>query len=126
MKRPTYRELNRKIEQAKETVSKKIIVLDPEVEIWIWSDSPEVCQALGWDSRSSLDEFLIEEGLIEARHAKPSDPKGAMTAALRRSQTPRTASIFETLAKTVGLNRCTDAAFNKLKATLKNWFPEGC
>ena len=31
MKRPTYRELNRKIEQDKETVSKKVIVLDPEV-----------------------------------------------------------------------------------------------
>ena len=101
-----------------------VIVLDPELEIWVWSDSPEVCSALGWDTRSNLDGFLLEKGLIEARDVKPTDPKKAMTAAMKRSQTPRTASIFERLAENVSLNRCTDPAFAKLKAILQSWFPE--
>ena len=27
------------------------IVLDPELEIWVWSDSPEVDDVLGWRGR---------------------------------------------------------------------------
>jgi len=101
-----------------------VIVLDPELEIWVWSDSPEVCGALGWNSRSDLDAFLLQEGWIDEGQVKPTQPKEAMGAALKRSRTPRSARIFEQLAENVSLNRCTDPAFTKLKAILQKWFTE--
>ena len=99
-----------------------VIVLDPELEIWIWSDSPHVYSTLGWDSRSNLDVFL-HEGWLEEGQAKPTQPKEAMQAAMKQSRTPRSARIFEQLAEKVSLNRCIDPAFTKLKTTLKGWFP---
>jgi len=99
-----------------------VIVLDPELEIWVWSDSPEVCGALGWNNRSNLDTFLLQEEWIEEGQVKPTQPKEAMGAALKRSRTPRSAGIFEQLAENVSLNRCTDPAFTKLKAVLRSWF----
>ena len=99
-----------------------VIVLDPELEIWVWSDSPEVCGALGWNSRSDLDAFLLQEGWIDEGQVKPTQPKEAMTAALKQSRTPRSARIFEQLAENVSLNRCSDPAFTKLKTVLQGWF----
>lgn len=106
------------------------IVLSPELEIWVWSDSPEVDVALGWTGRTpSLREWLRIEGHLPDPDAaqgvnsvKPADPKAAFLGALRASRTPRSASLFEKLAQTVGLDRCSDPAFLKLKATLRRWF----
>ena len=100
-----------------------VIVLDPELEIWIWSDSSHVHRALGGPSRNDLKQFLIDDSWIAEGQAKPEKPKEAMEAALKHFNTPRSASIFETLARNVGVNRCTDPAFTKLKTVLKKWFP---
>jgi len=101
-----------------------VVVLDPELEIWVWSDSPHVCSSLGWENRRDLDAFLLQEGWIGNRGEKPSRPKEAMRAVLRQSRTAVSARIFSQLAKNVSLNRCTDRAFSKLKTTLRDWFPE--
>ncbi|MBC8218074.1 MAG: hypothetical protein H8E73_06375 [Planctomycetes bacterium] len=101
-----------------------VIVLDPELEIWVWSDSPHVCSALGWENRGDLDEFLLQEEWIKEGCVKPSEPKEAMRAALKRSRTAISARIFEKLAENVSLNRCTDPAFGKFKTILQNWFQE--
>ncbi len=34
------------------------VVLDPEIEAWVWSDSPHVADILGWDN-SSLRVWLL-------------------------------------------------------------------
>jgi hypothetical protein len=28
----------------------RCVVIDPELEVWVWSDSPEVDRCLGWKS----------------------------------------------------------------------------
>lgn len=39
------------------------VVLDPELEIWVWSDSPHVGRVLGWPKgRPSLRTWLREQG----------------------------------------------------------------
>ena len=42
----------------------KAIVLDPELEIWVWSDSPHVDAVAGWaDRRPRLRQWLNDHGL---------------------------------------------------------------
>jgi hypothetical protein len=101
------------------------IAIDPELEIWVWSDSPKVDRVLGWTGRNpSLREWLKEEKkLWPVGSPKPDDPKTAMKSALRNVRKPLSSSLFRNLADTVSVHRCTDPAFDKFKATLSRWFP---
>jgi hypothetical protein len=99
------------------------VVLDPELETWVWSDSPKVAKILGWYGNSKgLDDFLTRRGFPKNQQQKPESPKEAMIAVLRHSRKARSASLFSELARQVGLGRCTDDAFAKFKRTLYNWF----
>jgi hypothetical protein len=100
------------------------IVLDPELEAWVWSNSPEVARCLGWKSRRPrLREWLQEKELWTSGAAKPSDPKSATDLVLREVKTPRSSAIYARLAGKVSYMRCADPAFSKFKETLRNWFP---
>ena len=101
------------------------VVLDPELEIWVWSDSPEVDRALDWSGRQpNLSRWLQSEGFVTEEGAKPERPKEAMQQALKISRRPRSASIYRDLALNVSVARCKDAAFIKFKETLQRWFGE--
>lgn len=97
-----------------------VVVLNPELEIWVWSDSPHVAEALGLSSHE-LAGLLAEYRPIGQK--KPSHPKEAVEQALRRSKTPRSSSIYSKIARGISLSRCTDSAFLHLKANLQEWFP---
>jgi len=98
-----------------------VIVLDPELEIWVWSDSPHVSQALGMSSADL--ESLLSPKYRPKGQLKPNHPKDAMEEALWHSRIPRSSSIYSQLADRVGVKRCTDPAFLSLKACLHQWFP---
>lgn len=101
-----------------------VVVFDPELEIWVWSDSPRVADALGWaEQREALRPFLHDKGLWMPEMAKPSDPKEAMVEALRHVRQPRVAPLFSEMARTVGVRRCQVSSFNKFRKTLVQWFP---
>jgi hypothetical protein len=100
-----------------------VIVLDPELEIWVWSDSPHVATVLGWgDPYPDLKNWLQHKGLWSPGLTKPDRPKEAMEATLRHAHKPRSSSLYQELAKKVGLAKCTDRAFIKLKNILQLWF----
>lgn len=102
------------------------IVIEPELENWVWSDSPHVDSVLGWQGRQpDLRSWLISEGHLPDMQSKPSHPKEAMIAALRHAQVARSSSLFLQLAQRVSFERCDDPAFLKLKTTLSTWFPAG-
>jgi len=102
-----------------------VVVLDPELEIWVWSDSPHVPELLGWKAQNlSLPQWLKSKTFWHEGAAKPHAPKEAMQAALRFARLPRSASRYKQLAEAVSLHRCEDAAFLKLKRMLQAWFPE--
>lgn len=103
------------------------VVIEPEVEAWVWSSSPEVELVLGWRGRDpGLREWLVARGyLSDAQQAKPSRPKEAMEAALREARKPRSAAIYGEIGSRVSLARCGDPSFTKLADTLRKWFPVG-
>lgn len=103
------------------------IVIEPELENWVWSDSPEVDRIVGWNADAlpgaRLRDWLAARGHWTSGRAKPADPKAALRAALREVRRQPSASLFEDLAERVPLQGCSDRAFLKLCSTLRTWFP---
>ncbi|MEP0762584.1 MAG: hypothetical protein HRF48_07580 [Chloroflexota bacterium] len=101
----------------------RVIVLEPELEIWVWSDSPQVDSCLGWDRRQpDLRTWLRQRNLLGPDAFKPADPKKALEAALREVKRPRSSAIYRQLAEQVSFSRCVDPSFNHLRAILTEWF----
>lgn len=104
-----------------------VIVIDPELEVWLWQESPHVDDALSFDAARfdapNLREWLANRRLWLPGDEKPHDPKHAFTETLRRASRPLSATIFETVARNVSLKHCTDPAFNTLCESLRRWFP---
>lgn len=99
------------------------IIIDPELEIWIWSESPEINRCLGWERTDiTVQNWLREENHWNASSLKPEDPKHALERVLENVNLPRSASLYEELASRVSFQRCTDPSFLLLKETLKLWF----
>lgn len=103
----------------------KAIVIDPELEAWIWGSSPHVARLLGWQTNEVLRSWLRERGLWPESEAKPPDPKTAVHRALRIQNQHPSASLFGDVAHRVGLSRCQDPAFRELRSTRQEWFPAG-
>jgi len=100
-----------------------VIVIDPELENWVWSDSPQVDIALGWaNSKVDLRSWMTQQGFLEKGKIKPSRPKEAVTAVLKIARKPRSSAIYQQIAQKVDLQRCSDPAFLKVKKILKFWF----
>ena len=104
----------------------KAIVIDPELEAWVWSTSNHVPGILGWEHNyAELKDWLSKSQLWPSDAMKPPDPKKAMKAALREKKRQLSASLFGQLAASVTLHGCADPAFNELRKTLQGWFPAG-
>jgi len=100
------------------------LVIEPELEVWVWSDSPHVESVLGWqEQRTSLSVWLRDKGYIEGTSLKPRKPKEAMKEVLRLVKKPHSSAIYREMAEKVSLERCQDAAFVRLKNLLREWFP---
>ena len=106
----------------------KAIVIDPELEVWVWGDLVQTSGILGWGQDvADLRRHLSSRGLWEPRDRKPSDPKGAMRTAMECAapgrRRKRSARIFHEIADSATVDHCQDPAFNELKRTLQAWFP---
>ena len=102
-----------------------VLVLKPELETWVWADSPHVASVLGWgDQGTPLNEWLDHAGFPADSLEKPHPPKEAMERVLRHVRRPRSSALYFELASRVGLARCEDGGFQKLCQRLRDWFPE--
>lgn len=99
------------------------LVLDPELEQWVWSTSPHVARILGWSSTEALETALVDSGRLVRGDHKPKDPKEAMEWALRRARKPRSSALYQKVACRVSLRRCADPALACLLDRLRAWFP---
>jgi len=100
------------------------VVMDPELEAWLWSDSPHVDTVLGWGDRSpDLRSWLTETGRLAEGAAKPERPKEAVEKALRVARKPRSSALYRQLAERVSFRRCVDPAFGRFREILRGWFP---
>jgi len=103
----------------------EVIVLEPELDVWVWSDSPHVDDELGWKGRHpGLRAWLAEKGYLRSQEdkAKPARPKEAMEAALRAARKPRSSVVYQRLAEKLSLSRCRDPGFLRLASILRTWF----
>ncbi len=101
----------------------RAIVISPELESWIWSDSPVVDSVLGWRGQPiPLRRWLSDQKWLSEDGGKPQRPKEALEAALRVVRTPLSASLYLQIAERVSLSRCVDPAFLELKSLLQEWF----
>ncbi len=100
------------------------VVIAPELENWVWQDSPHVCQALSFEGPfSALRARLEKQGFWQPNEAKPDRPKEAVEWALRQSRKGRSSAIYQQLAMRITARGCTDRAFQTLRNALLRWFP---
>ncbi len=100
----------------------EVIVLDPELEIWAWVQSPHLAINLGWKNFRELKVFVNSHGYWENGQAKPTRPKEAMEIALREKRIPRSSAIYKKIAETASFAHCQEPSFLKFKKTLIKWF----
>lgn len=100
----------------------RCVVINPELEAWVWSDSPHVATGLGWDTMPELKAWLIAGGLWNSCDSKPLDPKAAYLAAISEKRVQQSNATFRALAEKVGLQRCQDRSFQRLVNILQAWF----
>ena len=102
----------------------KAIVIEPELEAWVWSRSRHVPELLGWTAGyPALRSWLERNGLGRVGESTPTDPKVAMRNAPKQMNLQPSARRFAELAGAVSLQRCSDPAFSEFARTLRKWFP---
>jgi hypothetical protein len=101
------------------------IAIDPELENWVWTNSPHVETFLGWKADlPNLHTWLVQEGFLTGTTtSKPAKPKEAVEKAMRKTGKARSSALYRQLAENVSLAGCTDKAFVKFRQVLSNWFP---
>jgi hypothetical protein len=101
----------------------KAIVIEPELDIWIWGSDNAVESAIEWPPGKGVREWLREQGFELDANQKPVRPKEALEAALRVPALPRSSALYQHVAGRISLARCEDEAFIRLRKQLQIWFP---
>ncbi|MDT0468731.1 methylation-associated defense system protein MAD4 [Streptomyces gibsoniae] len=107
----------------------EVIVLDPELEVWFWRDTPELGHALNIPEQRGgkrVRDLLPAKGPASwpPGQAKPTHPKSALEF-LRRDRkvhADRSNAVFRRVGA-LSVKGCTDPAFQLLLSTLNTWFP---
>jgi hypothetical protein len=101
----------------------KAIVIDPELETWVWGSDNALQTALGWPLQQSIRTWLTQQGYAIGVNGKPEQPKDAFAALVSVHRLPRSSAIYESITSRISLTACQDAAFQRLKSALQRWFP---
>lgn len=101
----------------------RIIVIEPELESWIWQQSDHVAKALGFDSINTLMKNSDIQHAWPNGSAKPDQPKLTLETLLRKQRIPRSSAIYRRITSQVSVKNCQDNAFQELLAALRSWFP---
>ncbi len=99
-----------------------VVVIDPELEIWVWSSSRHVPELFGTDWEMIKD-LGLQTNYWQEDETKPSRPKELLEEVLRRNNKRRSAALYQQLAQKVGLSRCQDDSFRRFREILQGWFP---
>jgi hypothetical protein len=102
----------------------KAIVIEPEVDIWMWGATNKLVEIFEWDNDAPLLDWLKRKGYDFTVQGKPTRPKEALETILRHKKQPRSSSLYERIASEISLRHCTDPAFIRLQSQLRFWFPQ--
>lgn len=101
----------------------KVIVVRPEIDIWMWGNDTHLHHVLGSDFGVGVRTFLKNAGFLFDENNKPQRPKEALETAFRQVRLPRSSAMYRDLASRLSLANCTDTAFRRLQEALVRWFP---
>jgi hypothetical protein len=101
----------------------KAIVIDPELETWVWGSNNALHAALGWPLQEPVRDWLLRKGYTIGANGKPDQPKEAFKALVPVHQMPRSSALYESITEKISLASCKDASFQRLRQTLQRWFP---
>ena len=102
----------------------KSIVIEPELDVWVWGADNAVEAVIEWPAGKGIREWLREKGFAFEANEKPTRPKEALEAALRIPDLPRSSALYQSIAEKISLRRCGDEAFIRLRKQLIEWFPK--
>ncbi|RRJ95656.1 hypothetical protein Ga0100231_016590 [Opitutaceae bacterium TAV4] len=107
-----------------------VVVIQPCLEAWLWSDDVHVEAAFGHTRPPSLRSVMEAEGYWPAGAAKPApngtgaDLKAATAFALHRGQQKLHSLTFrKVFGSPRNISLCVEPGFQQMSATLQRWFP---
>lgn len=98
------------------------IVVEPELENWVWVSEVRIAAAISWENTTGIYDWLHENNWKEPEAPKPTHPKEAFEAALRACRTPRSSAIYREISSQASYQQCQDPAFLKMMNQLREWF----
>ena len=101
----------------------KAIVIEPELDVWVWGSEKLMRQVLEWEQNIEIREWLAGQGHEFDRNGKPSRPKEALEDLMYKLGEPRSSMFYQKLTARQSLTKCVDPAFGRLRTTLRSWFP---
>lgn len=101
----------------------QVIVIDPELENWIWQLNDHVARGLGFDNMLALMEDSDFKRAWPKDASKPNQPKEILETLLRKRRIPRSSAIYKKITSQVSVKHCQDSSFHELSAALRIWFP---
>ena len=99
-----------------------VVVIEPELESWVWSRSIHVPESLGTNWKKIKD-LGHRTGYWQQGETKPYRPKELLMEVLRRTRKRRSAALYQQLARQVSLDTCQDGSFRRFCEILQGWFP---
>lgn len=100
----------------------KSIVIDPELDIWLWGADSTLRDLLQWPLDGGIRAWLQAQGFAFDTRGKPKRAKEALEALVRIHRLPRSSALYEKITSRISLRRCSDPAFVRLRTALKAWF----
>jgi hypothetical protein len=125
----------------------EVILIQPELEAWIWQRNPHVAEAFEFNGTDAqLWNFLAKQSLRLDAHKKkhrfiganadggsppvwpktqrkPQNPKGLVEALAYHCHSGPASGMFNEISSKISVTGCVDPAFVKLRDTLREWFP---
>ena len=98
-----------------------VIVIDPELETWVWSSSDHVPKLFRTDW-TTIKDLGHRKNYWQKGEIKPSRPKELLKEVLHRTKTKDSAALFRQLAEKVSLSGCQDGSFRRFREVLQEWF----
>ena len=101
----------------------KAIVIEPEVDIWMWGAETHIREVVDWHSQAGIRGRLAHDSdFYFSAHGKPERPKEALEAVFRHAQLPRSSAHYEALARRLSLARCqTQLSFDFAERWLRGF-----
>ncbi len=100
----------------------KAIVIEPELDIWMWGSDNAIQDVLCWPLEVAIRDWLLNHGFELGADRKPCRPKEALEALIPIHRMPRSSALYRKITGRISLERCTDKAFVRLRSRLASWF----